>query len=200
MTYYERNLPHWLPEGKHLFLTWRLHSSLPLTVLQQRQKDTEPQKGKRFLHFDNELDGAACGPQWLRQPYIAMVVQSEILGVAQREWCVTHSWVVMPNHVHLVLEPKPELSRITQAIKGRSAIAVIHYWEDEDSHSVSRNPSITGCAAPPLLRKSARILNEIPSPPAWSKIPQSGLGPAPTSSIGFSLCAVPLAVLCQVEA
>src|SRR5690242_2955448 len=29
MTYYERNLPHWHPEGKAIFLTWRLFGSLP---------------------------------------------------------------------------------------------------------------------------------------------------------------------------
>jgi hypothetical protein len=29
MTYYERALPHWQPEGAALFLTWRLHGSLP---------------------------------------------------------------------------------------------------------------------------------------------------------------------------
>src|ERR1019366_2883690 len=29
MSYYERNLPHWQPEGAALFLTWRLHGSLP---------------------------------------------------------------------------------------------------------------------------------------------------------------------------
>src|ERR1022692_4643065 len=32
MSYYERNLPHWQPEGAALFLTWRLHGSLPRAV------------------------------------------------------------------------------------------------------------------------------------------------------------------------
>jgi hypothetical protein len=72
MTCNERNLPHWLPEGKHLFLTQRLHGALPLTVLQQLQKDTEPQKGKRFLRFDSSLHRAAqdrtgCGSRTSRQ-------------------------------------------------------------------------------------------------------------------------------------
>lgn len=29
MAYYERNLPHWQPDGSALFMTWRLHGSLP---------------------------------------------------------------------------------------------------------------------------------------------------------------------------
>src|SRR5437588_8171297 len=30
MTFYRRNLPHWQPEGKPIFLTWRLFGSLPI--------------------------------------------------------------------------------------------------------------------------------------------------------------------------
>ena len=121
MVYYERNLPHWIPDGKLLFLTWRLHGSIPLAILQQLQRDAEPEKGKRFLRFDRELDRAGFGPQWMREEKIASIVQGEILGIAQRRWYVAHSWVVMPNHVHLLLEPKVALKEITQAIKGRSA-------------------------------------------------------------------------------
>ena len=122
MVYYERNLPHWIPDGKLLFLTWRLHGSIPLAILQQLQRDAEPEKGKRFLRFARELDRAGFGPQWMREEKIASIVQGEILGIAQRGWYLAHSWVVMPNHVHLLLEPKVALKEITQAIKGRSAI------------------------------------------------------------------------------
>lgn len=139
MAYYERNLPHWLPEGKHLFVTWRLHGSLPLAVLEKLQKDKELENGRRFIRFDGELDRAAFGPLWLREEKIAEIVQREILGVAQRGWYVAHSFVVMPNHVHLLLEPKVELKKITQAIKGRSAKACnvalgrhgLPFWQQE---------------------------------------------------------------------
>src|SRR5437588_11773829 len=30
MTFYRRILPHWQPEGKPIFLTWRLFGSLPI--------------------------------------------------------------------------------------------------------------------------------------------------------------------------
>jgi hypothetical protein len=33
MTFYRRNLPHWHPEGKPIFLTWRLYGSLPKDFL-----------------------------------------------------------------------------------------------------------------------------------------------------------------------
>lgn len=139
MAYYERNLPHWLPEGKHLFVTWRLHGSLPQAVLEKLRKDMEQEEGKRFVRFDGELDRAAFGPLWLREQKIAGIVQREILGTTQRGWCLTHSFVVMPNHVHLLLEPKVELEKIMQAIKGRSAKACnevlgrqgLPFWQQE---------------------------------------------------------------------
>ena len=32
MSFYRRNLPHWHPEGKAIFVTWRLFGSLPKGV------------------------------------------------------------------------------------------------------------------------------------------------------------------------
>ncbi len=34
-TYYRRNLPHWHPIGRSIFLTWRLDGSLPRTVVEK---------------------------------------------------------------------------------------------------------------------------------------------------------------------
>ena len=61
MRYYERHLPHWQPEGAALFLTWRLHGSLPKTV--EILEHTSP--GKAFVAMDRKLDGAATGPRRL---------------------------------------------------------------------------------------------------------------------------------------
>jgi len=33
--FYHRNLPHWHPAGRAIFLTWRLHGSLPQTVVNE---------------------------------------------------------------------------------------------------------------------------------------------------------------------
>jgi putative transposase len=147
MAYYERNLPHWLPEGKPVFLTWRLHGSLPLSVIEKLRNDKESEQGKRFVRFDGELDRAAFGPRWLREDKIAEIVQREILELAQRGWYVTRSFVLMPNHVHLLLDPKLELKKITQAIKGRSALACNEelgrqgqpFWQQESFDHWVRN-------------------------------------------------------------
>jgi putative transposase len=123
MVYYERDLPHWFPEGKHVFVTWRLHGSLPLAVLEELHRDTLSPKGKRFTRFDSQLDRAAFGPRWLAQCEIAELVESEILGIAETEWGRIDSYVVMPNHVHVLLEPNIEMKTIMKAIKRRSARA-----------------------------------------------------------------------------
>jgi hypothetical protein len=54
MVYYERNLPHWHPDGKAIFLTWRLFGSLPrelLITLANLREDA----GKQFLVADDSL-------------------------------------------------------------------------------------------------------------------------------------------------
>ena len=74
MTYYERNLPHWHPEGRAIFLTWRLHGSLPKEFVCQLAK-FEGDPGKQFLKADSMLDGATSGPRWLSEPRIAGYVE-----------------------------------------------------------------------------------------------------------------------------
>ena len=149
MVYYERNLPHWLPEGKRLFLTWRLHGSLPVIFLKELQKDDKSEQGKKFLRLDRKLDGEGFGPIWLRDPRIARAVVTAIRLVVERGWCIAHAFVVMPNHVHLLVEPKAELKLITRAIKGTSARACnqllnrtgLPFWQQESYDHWIRNPA-----------------------------------------------------------
>lgn len=149
MAYYERNLPHWHPEGKALFLTWRLLGSLPLIFLKQLHEDDEPKQSKKFLSFDRELDGAAFGPLWLKDPRIAKTVVNSIHQVARTGLCVARAYVIMPNHVYLLLETKVELRQITRAIKGCSARACNEllnqmgrpFWQEESYDHWVRNPS-----------------------------------------------------------
>jgi hypothetical protein len=73
LIYYERNLPHWLPPGSDIFLTFRLAGSLPagaLARLQAQFSGGEPenadgayaQQRRYFGRFDALMDGAAHGP------------------------------------------------------------------------------------------------------------------------------------------
>ncbi|MBI3661753.1 MAG: transposase [Acidobacteria bacterium] len=123
MAYYERNLPHWHPEGHPLFITWRLHGSLPKEVLQAIKNDRKNKKrtsaGKTFRNADRLLDRAQSGPLWLKDPRIAnCVVDSLRRGDAELNHYRLHAFVVMANHVHALLTPLVAVRRITNGIKG----------------------------------------------------------------------------------
>ncbi|MGC9950333.1 MAG: hypothetical protein ABSF64_28545 [Bryobacteraceae bacterium] len=50
---YRRNLPHFQPDGAALFITFRLHGTLPLH---------SGRDGRAFVTADRELDRTSVGP------------------------------------------------------------------------------------------------------------------------------------------
>lgn len=140
MTYYQRNLPHWFPEGRSVFLTWRLHGSLPRMLLPYTEKTRAISEGKRFALWDQALGRTDIGPLWLRDPKIAQLVVSAIEeGESKLGLYVLESYVVMPNHVHVLLNPKAPVAEITRRLKGptaRDANRILNrsgkrFWQDE---------------------------------------------------------------------
>jgi REP element-mobilizing transposase RayT len=119
VTYYRRKLPHWQPEGIALFVTWRLYGSLPAKTLNGR---SEASPGEVFVTYDRFLDKAETGPLWLKDIRIArMVVNAVQFAESQLKLYQLHAFVVMANHVHLLVAPYTALSRITRAVKGYTA-------------------------------------------------------------------------------
>jgi putative transposase len=137
--YYERTLPHWQPEGCDLFLTWRLSGSLPAKTMAALRASKTKELGKRFREYDLELDKASSGPLWLKDPHIASVVVAGIRAAGEKGLCHVRAWVVMPNHVHLLIAPLAPMAAITKAIKGATARQANHllgrtgeyFWQDE---------------------------------------------------------------------
>lgn len=141
MTYYVRNLPHWQPAGKDVFITWRLNGSLPAHL------KIPDSAGRRFRSFDRALDLAAAGPVWLMDPRVATCVVAALhRGQAQEMFCL-HAYVVMANHVHVLLEPRIPIARITKIIKGATAreanrilsLTGTRFWQDESFDHWIRN-------------------------------------------------------------
>jgi REP element-mobilizing transposase RayT len=112
VSYYARNLPHWQPEGAPLFVTWRLFGSLPRTG---RDYST-------FTAYETQLDAAGFGPTWLSDDRIAQVVV-DALAFRQTELKLYElmAWVIMPNHVHIVVDSSAPVAKITKAIKNFTA-------------------------------------------------------------------------------
>jgi type I restriction enzyme R subunit len=153
---YERHLPHQIPEGVPIFLTWCLKGALPKEVLEQlRLKRDElerrPQRagespGERnarhakilFRLSDAYLDRATTGPRRLKEPAAAKIVEDSILFGAVERYEL-FAWCVMGNHVHVLLTPIWLYEKITQGIKGFTAYKVNElqqerdrvFWQDE---------------------------------------------------------------------
>ena len=154
MTFYSRNLPHWHPEEACIFLTWRLYGTLPGGTVtpdcapasqsakpSKRNKNEESETaGARFKRLDLQLDRAKIGPRWLADSRIARCVEDAMVrGEKALAQYLLHAYVVMPNHVHLLITPRLPLSRIMRGIKGvsaRDANRILGrpgkvFWQDE---------------------------------------------------------------------
>jgi REP element-mobilizing transposase RayT len=118
MPYYERRLPHWDPEDAAIFVTWRLHGSFPAPP---PEWDRLP-PGKRFVAEDDALANSSTGPHYLRIPAVAEVVANALKYRANTLHLYDlRAWVIMSNHVHMLIDPHAPIPRITGAIKSYSA-------------------------------------------------------------------------------
>jgi REP element-mobilizing transposase RayT len=151
MAFYRRNLPHWHPEGESIFITCGTAIPLPLALLKKirtarngcatkaPQLNSQETPGKKFRQLDAALDSAKSGPLWLADPEIAAYAEYPIVRGAELGRYLLHAYVIMPNHVHILLEPRLPLAKITGVIKGvaaRDANATLGrygkpFWQDE---------------------------------------------------------------------
>jgi hypothetical protein len=65
MSFYRRRLPHVYATDQPVFLTWRLHGSLPLN---RPFPVATLNSGQAFVAMDRLLDEGRAGPFYLRQP------------------------------------------------------------------------------------------------------------------------------------
>jgi REP element-mobilizing transposase RayT len=139
-----RRLPHIYRQGERLFVTFRLQGVLPPAHFAPPAKATA---GQAFVYMDRYLDAARRGPAHLRRPEIAQIVVDSIHKGVQLGHYQLHAWVVMPNHVHLLIEPLMDPSRILKSLKGFTARAANQalgctgeaFWQKESYDHWVRN-------------------------------------------------------------
>ena len=147
MPLYQRRLPHDYETDHPVFLTWRLHGSLP----SHRDFPTQAlNSGQAFAAMDRLLDEACTGSFYLRQPAIAdMIVEAIHYNADILRHYILHAFVVMPNHVHLLATPSialPKLTRSLKGITGKRANAMLtmtgsRLWQEESyDHAVRSEP------------------------------------------------------------
>ena len=182
-TFHTRRLPHYHSLGQPIFVTWRLHGSLPAN----RSFPSATTSGQAFVAMDSLLDNARTGPLYLRQPDIAnMVVEAIHYHERDVRHYQLHSYVVMPNHVHLLMTPLADVSKLMQSLKrftAKEANRILgltgnSFWQDESYDRLVRdktefqriadyiemNPVKCGLAVTPeeFLWSSARPINNRP--------------------------------------
>jgi len=136
VAFYRRHLPHWYEIGQPVFLTWRLYGSLP----SHRTFPASITSGQAFATMDRLLDEARSGPFYLRQHALAdMVVEALHYNASALKHFMLHAFVVMPNHVHLLVDPLVPLAKLTKSLKGITAkranqmlsLTGTHFWQEE---------------------------------------------------------------------
>jgi putative transposase len=146
----ERRLPHWDVIGTPLFVTFRLHGSLPpnRTFLPERLTT-----GKAFVAMDRILDNARTGPLFLREPNIADLVTQAIRdGESRFGRYQLHAFVVMANHVHILVTPHVVATKWLGPLKGftaHEANGILGrrgkpFWQDESYDHLVRSDAEFG--------------------------------------------------------
>ena len=135
-SFYRRRRPHWQHEGAWHFITFRLEGTLPLKIIQQLNFESKEfenlLKNKysdktetqafylyqwRFEWIDNYLDKQS-NLTYLKENKVAKIVRDAIYFYQPKEYQLDE-WVIMPNHVHLLIKPNTgiKLNKMLQRIK-----------------------------------------------------------------------------------
>ncbi|MDA3875392.1 MAG: transposase [Kiritimatiellae bacterium] len=163
-TAYRRHLPHRHYPNSVLFLTWRLGDSLPKAVVERTKRKRElwlslhpkpwPPEVTRTYHrlFTQNINrwlDRGVGACELRTPENARIM-ADALHYFNRVRYRLYCSVIMPNHVHalLQLEPGWSLAKISQSLKGYTARRINQrenrhgsLWQQEVWDRIVRSPA-----------------------------------------------------------
>jgi REP element-mobilizing transposase RayT len=136
------NLPHWRQEGVTYFVTFRLADSIPQERLAQwlaereawlarhpaplSEKDRQ-EYGRLFPERIETWLDADHGSCVLARPDCRRIVEDTLRHFAGRRYLLDE-FVVMPNHVHVLVTPLGE----------RWLSGILHTWKSFTSHQVNR--------------------------------------------------------------
>jgi leucyl-tRNA synthetase len=222
ITTHERNLPHWQQGAKYYFVTWRLADSLPAELIRDWQLEAQAWRAARKQplgeadlaeyhrlfsdRIETDLD-AGRGDCILREPALASTVAEALRHFDGERYDVV-SFVIMPNHVHVLFRmgEDEDLAKVVHSWKSFTAHEINKargtngpVWQDEyfdrivrdESHLhrlveyIERNPEKAG------LKDAIRYTAETAVPPArtgTAASPSGGAGvpPVTTRSTSFS--------------
>jgi REP element-mobilizing transposase RayT len=168
-------LPHWEQPGATYFITWRTADSIPSGVLQRwkveravwlRHHDIDPlgadwrerlQRLPRAARLDYHVRFTAAwmgcldqchGECVLRQAELSQIVDENLRHLDEREYLLA-AFVVMPNHVHVLVQfpDEGQLGSRTKAWKHYTATEINaqlgrqgRFWQKESFDHLVRSP------------------------------------------------------------
>lgn len=143
-----RHLPHWQQPGALVFLTWRLADALPGTLLESWQAErtdwliqhpppwdatTELAYRRLFpARLEQWLD-AGHGSCVLRDPACSAEVEMALRHFDRQHFNLD-SYVIMPNHVHLIV----------RLLADHSLPAIVKSWKNFSARGINRHGRASG--------------------------------------------------------
>jgi len=159
----QRNLPHWtIPADAIYWTTFRLADSIPMDTLRAWQQAREQWLHEHPLPWDAKTRGEydklfgdrfeawldqGNGSRALAKPEIREVVRGCLMRFND-ERLVVHAAVIMPTHVHALLQPLRHhaIATLLKGIKGASARQANQllgttgaFWQDESYDHIVRS-------------------------------------------------------------
>lgn len=138
-------LPHLKAKGATYFVTFRLADTLPREVLdgyrferaeilrraEAAGRELTPADQRRLADLysqqvESYLD-AGHGQCWLKHKAIGRMVANALRHFDGERYDL-HAWVVMPNHVHVVVTPR----------EGATLSSILHSWKSFTAHEVQK--------------------------------------------------------------
>jgi putative transposase len=115
--------PHLNAPGLVQSVTTHLADSMPRATLCRLMAETEQDNLERRRRLEDLLD-AGHGACWLQRPDIGALVEETLLAGDGEQYRLL-AWVVMPNHLHVLIQTLPglALAQIVKGWKGQTARA-----------------------------------------------------------------------------
>ena len=142
--------------------------------------------GKAFVCMDRLLDTNSSSPRYLQTPGIAQCVVDAIQQGGHNSYAL-HAWVVMPNHVHLLITPRTDVRKLLQKLKGSTARQANQllgrtgtpFWQEESyDHLVRNSPEFNRIETYIVQNPVHAGLVQSAEEYAWSSASKGGLKPA----------------------
>ena len=143
--HFRGKLPHLKREGAVYFVTFRLADSLPAqeiarlkheraTLLEQARAAKRPltwhEEQQLLAWYCDKVEAlldAGRGACWMSKPEVADLVAGAVRFFAGERYDL-QAWVVMPNHVHVVVWPRP----------GQTLSGILHSWKSYTSKEANK--------------------------------------------------------------